>query len=108
MPNAPHNVTLVGERHLFTYPDYGTPPGYPQHVAHSGQECVVLQEDLDVDEEVEPLFLVQFDDGSEVAVYRSELFPQPATCRMPIEDWGWTVPGSAGWVTPSPAPTPAR
>lgn len=79
-------------RHLFTYPDYGTPSTFPEHGSHSGQWCVVVSENLDVDEEVEPLFTVRFDDGTELEAYQSELTPSPTTCRMPIADWGWTVP----------------
>lgn len=43
---------FVGTRRIFTYPDYGTPDGYPELTAHTGQIVTVLRELTD--EECDP------------------------------------------------------
>jgi hypothetical protein len=63
--------------HTFTYPDYGTPVGYPEHVAHSGQTCEVVRElgDDERDPEVGPMYVVRFADGMELTACGDELTP---------------------------------
>lgn len=76
--------------YLFTYPNYGTPPCYPEHVEHSGQRCTIVRElgDDDRDEEVGPMYLVKFNDGTELLVMYDELTPRPPTV-MHLTDEGW-------------------
>lgn len=64
--------------HLFTYPDYGTPVGYPNHVAHSGQNCTIVRElgDDERDPEVGRMFIVRFADGDQLTVNENELVAQ--------------------------------
>ena len=74
---------LTGERmttitrYLFTYPDYGTPVGYPDHVAHSGQQCEIVRElgDDECDAEVGPMYVARFADGVEMTVRCDEMAP---------------------------------
>ena len=35
---------IVGSRMRFTYPFHGTPDGYPQYTAHSGQVVTVVRQ----------------------------------------------------------------
>lgn len=78
------------DRYRFDYPDYGTPPCYPDHVAHSGQLCVIVRElgDDERDEEVGPMFEARFDDGAELVVLYDELTPRPPTA-MRLREEGW-------------------
>lgn len=78
------------DRYVFTYPNYGTPPEYPEHVAHSGQECVIVREygDDERDEEVGPMFDAKFDDGAVLQVLYDELTPRPPT-SMTLRDGEW-------------------
>ena len=57
----------------FTYPNYGTPCGFPEHKRLSGQDCKVTKEIKERDDEVERMFLVLFQDGTELQVFESEL-----------------------------------
>lgn len=63
----------------FTYPDYGTPDGYPDHTAHSGHACTVIRElgDDERDPEVGRMFIVGFADGAELCVHAEELSEVP-------------------------------
>lgn len=80
---------------LFTYPDYGSPPGFPDHVARSGQQCTIVRElgDDERDPEVGRMFMARFSDGAELQVLAMELDVVPAcpqcgstTCGVVGED----------------------
>jgi len=62
-------------RKLFTYPNYGTPDGYPEHTAHSGQVVTVFEQltNEGCDPECEPMYRIKADDGWEGTVNESEL-----------------------------------
>lgn len=76
--------------YTFTYPDYGTPVGYPEHVAHSGQTCTIVRElgADERDEEVGPMYFARFEDGAELCVNYDELDPRPPT-TMVRRDGDW-------------------
>ncbi len=64
---------------LFTYPNYGTPDGYPDYTAHSGQIVTIVRElvktveyDFDPDSN-DLMFEVKADDGWTGSVWASEL-----------------------------------
>lgn len=82
--------------YTFNFELAGHPTSMTEHAQHHGQSCELVRESLDVDEEVEPLFIVRFADGEELHAYQSELTPRPASSRVPIvesgEVVGWTVP----------------
>lgn len=77
--------------YTFTYPNYGTPPAYPGHVAHSGQPCEIVRElgDDERDEEVGPMFMARFADGVELLVLHDELMPHPSSVTLVLRDDGW-------------------
>lgn len=66
--------------YVFTYPNHGTPDGYPELRAHSGQTCVIVRElgDHERDPEVGRMFIVRFADGTEVPACQDELAVQNA------------------------------
>lgn len=72
----------VGDDATFTYPDYGTPVGFPDHVAHSGQTCTLVRElgDDERDPEVGRMFIARFADGVELTVNHDELSATPDEC----------------------------
>jgi hypothetical protein len=59
----------------FTYPDYGTPDGYPELTAHSGQSCTIVRQltDEECDPECQPAYRIRFADGLEATANGSEL-----------------------------------
>jgi hypothetical protein len=66
---------LIGKKALFKYPDYGTPDGFPEYTAHSGQVVTIVSV---VTKDIEPedegrLFKVQAEDGWKGQVWRHEL-----------------------------------
>jgi hypothetical protein len=61
---------------LFTYPNYGTPESYPELAKRSGQNVTVIRKltfGKEMDEEVEPMYAIKFEDGLEHEAYESEL-----------------------------------
>jgi len=62
-------------RKLFTYPDYGTPDGHPEHTAHSGQVVTVVRQltNKECDPECQPMYRIKADDGWEGDANGSEL-----------------------------------
>lgn len=60
-------------RKLFTYPDFGTPCGQPEHKAHSGQVVNVLRLVGKHEETGEEIFLVRAADGWQGEANASEL-----------------------------------
>jgi hypothetical protein len=63
------------DAYTFTYPDYGTPNGFPELTAHSGQTCTIVRElgDDERDPEVGRMFIVRFPDGTEGTANEDEL-----------------------------------
>lgn len=60
-----------GDRRKFMYPYYGTPDGYPEYTAHSGQTVEVLEE---LPREYgEKMFKIKSSDGWEGTSFSSEL-----------------------------------
>lgn len=60
-------------RKLFTYPDFGTPCGQPEHKAHSGQVVNVLRLVGKHEETGEEIFLIRAADGWQGEANASEL-----------------------------------
>lgn len=54
-----------GSFHHFTYPDYGTPDGYPDHTAHSGQTVRIIRplNRDECDEDSWPTYQIRARDG---------------------------------------------
>lgn len=71
-------MITLGTTATFVYPDYGTPVGYPDHVAHSGQTCTIVRElgDDERDPEVGQMFVARFADGAELIVNADEVTDQ--------------------------------
>lgn len=65
----------VGKRYVFVYPDFGTPVGLPDHLAHRFAEVEVVEDYTEREQSEEPVFHVRADDGWEGAAFESELFP---------------------------------
>lgn len=66
----------IGETVRFHYPNFGTPEGYPELRAHSGQMVTVVEEVWD-NETDERLFKVIALDGGEFQAFESELGDVP-------------------------------
>ncbi len=66
---------ILGKSATFRYPDYGTPNGYPDYTAHSGQVVTVVQKlgPDEVDPEVGEMFVIRATDGWEGHALREEL-----------------------------------
>jgi len=65
---------LIGKKAVFKYPDYGTPDGFPQHTAHSGQTVTIINVLPTEDQEnAGRLFEVEARDGWVGDVWRDEL-----------------------------------
>jgi hypothetical protein len=58
---------------LFTYPDYGTPDSFPELTKRSGQNVWVIGKVDGLDDEVEPMYNIKFEDGLEHQAFESEL-----------------------------------
>lgn len=58
---------------FFVYPDYGTPVGYPELKKRSHQNVWVMGKVDGLDEEVESMYNIKFEDGLEAQAYESEL-----------------------------------
>lgn len=67
----------VGRRYTFVYPDFGTPVGYPDYVAHRFHIVTVVKQMQrhDARLEREAAFLVRAADGWEGTAFQSELYP---------------------------------
>jgi len=77
--------SLDGRKAKFTYPDFGTPVGYPDHVAHSGQVVTIIRQlyKSECEPECQPTFKIKADDGWIGEAHRSELRVQ----RSNTKDW---------------------
>jgi hypothetical protein len=66
---------IIGQTKRFTYPNYGTPDGYPEYTAHSGQLVAVIRQLTleECDAKCQPMYLVRAADGWEGHVNGSEL-----------------------------------
>jgi hypothetical protein len=68
----------IGERRVFIYPDWGTPTGYPEYLAHRFHVVEVTEKlPWDHDEQGEDMFKVKAADGWTGDAWASELFPLP-------------------------------
>ena len=65
---------MIGKA-TFNYPDFGTPDGFPEYTAHSGQEVEVIRQltDDEADPEVQPMYEIRATDGWTGHVDGSEL-----------------------------------
>lgn len=55
---------------LFTYPDYGTPCGFPEHASHSGQRVKILER---VESDDVEMYRIQAPDGWVGEAFEDEL-----------------------------------
>lgn len=69
-----------GTHRVFTYPSYGTPDGYPQYTAHSGQIVTVLRR-LSESESDHEMYEIEADDGWRGHAHRDELTRVPVARR---------------------------
>ena len=79
-PTIPTKGTLW----VFTYPNYGTPDGYPQYTAHSGQVVTVLRQ-LSESESDHEMYEIEASDGWKGHAHRDELSRIPAQRRRARE-----------------------
>ena len=65
----------IGGRYRFTYPNYGTPDGYPKYTAHSGQVVTIVRKltDKEIDPECGPMYRIKAADGWTGDAHGSEL-----------------------------------
>lgn len=61
-----------GDQRFFVYPSYGTPDGYPEYTAHSGQQVKVLRQ-LDADESDFEMYEIEAIDGWKGHAHADEL-----------------------------------
>ena len=66
-------MSIVGKTVLFTYPNYGTPDGYPKHTAHSGQKVKVLRQLKLQATGGQEMYVIEAKDGWKGDVHRDEL-----------------------------------
>lgn len=69
---------MIGTRQRFHYPNFGTPVGYPEHKAHSGQIVTVVEALNTIEECAELMYVVRCDDGTELNVWAHELGDVPS------------------------------
>lgn len=65
---------VIGKSYLLVYPDYGTPDGFPEYTAHSGDIVTVIARE---ETESGPLFAVRAKDGWIGEVWEEELVKAP-------------------------------
>ena len=75
---------VKGTLWVFTYPDYGTPEGYPQYSAHSGQ-IVTINRRLSESESEHEMYEIEARDGWKGHAYRDELSKIPVQRRRARE-----------------------
>lgn len=68
-------MTIIGKTMKFNYPNHGTPDGYPDYTAHSGQDVVVVRQltDEECDPACQPMFRIRASDGWEGSACEDEL-----------------------------------
>jgi hypothetical protein len=74
----------IGGTYRFTYPDYGTPDGFPGHTAHSGQRIKIVRKLSKEDAPVETMYEIEAADGWKGHAMASELRKVPELKRVKI------------------------
>lgn len=79
---------------VFNYPNFGTPDGYPDYTAHRGQTVNVVEQLPPEIDDLEPLFLIQAQDGWTGNAWESEL------CFIEVQPEDDTVPCAESEISP--------
>lgn len=67
-------MNYVGGNFRFNYPNFGTPDGFPDHTAHSGQIVKVIRRlSKEECENRQPMYEIQASDGWKGHAWKEEL-----------------------------------